>query len=134
MVNLKRKSRSLHVSKFLAVAALIMFQTVLSFTAWSQTIAVKGNVTDQDSGEGLPGVNVVVKGTTNGTITQPDGSYELSVSPTATLLFSFIGYTLQEVPVNNQTEINVALEMEATELEEVVAIGYGTVKKRDITG
>jgi TonB-linked SusC/RagA family outer membrane protein len=134
MVNLKRKSRSLHVSKFLAIAALIMFQTVLSFTAWSQTIAVKGNVTDQDSGEGLPGVNVVVKGTTNGTITQPDGSYELNVSPTATLQFSFIGYTMQEVPVNNQTEINVALEMEATELEEVVAIGYGTVKKRDITG
>ncbi|WP_320113312.1 TonB-dependent receptor [Draconibacterium orientale] len=134
MVNLKRKSRSLHVSKFLAIAALIMFQTVLSFTAWSQTIAVKGNVTDQDSGEGLPGVNVVVKGTTNGTITQPDGSYELNVSPTATLQFSFIGYTIQEVPVNNQTEINVALEMEATELEEVVAIGYGTVKKRDITG
>ncbi|WP_303919851.1 TonB-dependent receptor [Draconibacterium sediminis] len=134
MVNLKRKSRSLHVSKFLAVAALIMFQTVLSFTAWSQTIAVKGNVTDQDSGEGLPGVNVVVKGTTTGTITQPDGSYELNVSPTATLQFSFIGYTLQEVPVNNQTEINVALEMEATELDEVVAIGYGTVKKRDITG
>jgi TonB-linked SusC/RagA family outer membrane protein len=134
MVNLKRKSRSLHVSKFLAIAALIMFQTVLSFTAWSQTIAVKGNVTDQNSGEGLPGVNVVVKGTTNGTITQPDGSYELNVSPTATLQFSFIGYTMQEVPVNNQTEINVALEMEATELEEVVAIGYGTVKKRDITG
>lgn len=134
MVNLKRKNRSLHVSKFLAVAALIMFQSVLSFTAWSQTIAVKGNVTDQDSGEGLPGVNVVVKGTTNGTITQPDGSYELNVSPTATLQFSFIGYTMQEVPVNNQTEINVALEIEATELEEVVAIGYGTVKKRDITG
>ena len=134
MVNLKRKSRSLHVSKFLAVAALIMFQSVLSFAAWSQTIAVKGNVTDQDSGEGLPGVNVVVKGTTNGTITQPDGSYELNVSPTATLQFSFIGYTMQEVPVNNQTEINVALEIEATELEEVVAIGYGTVKKRDITG
>nr|WP_321357708.1 TonB-dependent receptor [uncultured Draconibacterium sp.] len=134
MVNLKRKSRSLHVSKFLAVAALIMFQSVLSFTAWSQTIAVKGNVTDQDSGEGLPGVNVVVKGTTNGTITQSDGSYELNVSPTATLQFSFIGYTMQEVPVNNQTEINVALEIEATELEEVVAIGYGTVKKRDITG
>ncbi|WP_321996426.1 TonB-dependent receptor [Draconibacterium orientale] len=134
MVNLKRKSRSLHVSKFLAIAALIMFQTVLSFTAWSQTIAVKGNVTDQNSGEGLPGVNVVVKGTTNGTITQPDGSYEINVSPTATLQFSFIGYTMQEVPVNNQTEINVALEMEATELEEVVAIGYGTVKKRDITG
>ncbi|MDX8338931.1 TonB-dependent receptor [Draconibacterium sp. IB214405] len=122
------------MSKLIAVAALIMFQTVLSFTAWSQTITVTGNVTDQNSGEGLPGVNVIVKGTTNGTITQPDGSYELNVSPNTTLQYSFIGYKLQEVVVNNQTEINVALEMETTELDEVVAIGYGTAKKKDITG
>ncbi len=134
MVNLKRKNQGPCKSKIFVVAALIMFQTILSFTAWSQTITVKGKVTDLNSGEELPGVNVVVKGTTNGTITQVDGSYQLTVSPTATLQYSFIGYKMQEVPVNGQTEINVTLETEATQLDEIIAVGYGTARRRDLTG
>ncbi|SHF46846.1 TonB-linked outer membrane protein, SusC/RagA family [Mariniphaga anaerophila] len=114
---------------------LILMQLCFAFTVFSQNITVKGKVIDAASGEELPGVNVVVKGTTTGTVTMADGTYQLEVPANdAVLLFSFIGFKLYEVPVNGNTTINVALEMETTELDEVVAIGYGTVKKRDLTG
>lgn len=95
---------------------------------------VSGMVTDQN-GAILPGVTVVVKGTTNGTITDIDGSYSLTDVPAdATLVFSFVGMKTKELTVNGQRVVNVLLEEETIGLEEVVAIGYGTVKKRDITG
>ena len=94
---------------------------------------VKGTVTDT-SGLPLPGVTIAIKGTTQGTITDPEGQYTLSGLPEkATLIFSFVGMKMKEVPVT-QTTINVSLEEEAIGLEEVVAIGYGTVRKKDITG
>jgi len=135
MVNSDRKSRALRWKyPFLNVGALILIQLCFAFTVFAQNITVNGKVTDQESGEALPGVNVVVKGTTNGTITMADGTYTLQVPSDATLQFSFIGFKLQEVTVNGNTTIDVALEVEATQLDEVVAIGYGTAKKRDITG
>ncbi|HPF51319.1 MAG TPA: TonB-dependent receptor [Draconibacterium sp.] len=135
MANSETKNHALRLKNlFRSVGVLILIQLCFAFTVFSQNITVKGKVTDISSGEELPGVNVVVKGTTTGTITMADGTYSLEVPSNGTLLFSFIGFTTQEIPVNGQTEINVGLVTEDTQLEEVVAIGYGTVKKRDLTG
>jgi TonB-linked SusC/RagA family outer membrane protein len=95
---------------------------------------VSGKVTDM-GGQALPGVTVVVKGTTQGTVTNADGSYSITNIPSdATLQFSFVGMKTQEVVVGSQTNINVVMEEETIGIDEVVAIGYGTVKKSDLTG
>ena len=99
-----------------------------------QQKSVSGTVTDE-SGLPLPGVTVVVKGTTQGTVTNPDGRYLLSGIPeTATLVFSFVGMLTQEIPVGDQTTLNVTMVMDAIGIEEVVAIGFGTQKRKDVTG
>ncbi len=94
---------------------------------------VSGVVSDETGP--LPGASIVVKGTTNGTQTDFDGNYTLSgVANNAVIVFSYIGYKTQEVPVNNQATINVTLEEDASQLEEVVVVGYGTQKKATLTG
>ncbi|MBW6480633.1 MAG: TonB-dependent receptor [Bacteroidales bacterium] len=99
-----------------------------------QQRSVSGKVTDS-SGLPLPGVTVVVKGTTQGTVTNADGNYTLTNIPDdATLVFSFVGMRTQEMVVGNHTRIDARMEEETIGLDEVVAIGYGVVKKRDITG
>jgi len=96
--------------------------------------SVTGKVTGA-KGEPLPGVTVVVKGTSSGTITNADGSYTISNIPdNAILVFSFVGMKSREVLVGNQTNINMILEEETIGIGEVVAIGYGTVRKSDLTG
>jgi TonB-linked SusC/RagA family outer membrane protein len=93
-----------------------------------------GKVTD-DKGQALPGVTIVVKGTATGTITNVDGNYSFpKVSPDETLVFSFVGMQSQEVSIGNKDVINVALSESNTSLNEVVVVGYGTAKKRDIVG
>ncbi|GAP68263.1 TonB-linked outer membrane protein, SusC/RagA family [Bacteroidales bacterium 6E] len=95
---------------------------------------VTGRVTDRN-GAPLPGVTVVIKGTTNGTITNTDGTYSISnLPPNATLLFTFVGMRAQEVVVGDRTSINVSMAEETIGIEEVVAVGYGTMKKAVITG
>lgn len=99
-----------------------------------QQSVISGKVTDA-TGQALPGVTVVVKGTTQGTITNPDGEYSLvGISDDATLVFSFVGMKTQEIEVGNQTTINVEMLEDVIGLEEVVAIGYGTMQKGDLTG
>lgn len=99
-----------------------------------QQKTVSGKVTDS-SGGGLPGVSVVIKGTTIGTITDMDGKYSLPKVPeNVTLQFSFVGMRSQDVTVGGKTTINVTLVEESIGIEEVVAVGYGTVKKSDLTG
>ncbi|WP_319481957.1 TonB-dependent receptor [uncultured Draconibacterium sp.] len=99
-----------------------------------QQNAVSGKVTDSN-GASLPGVTVVVKGTSNGVITDTDGNFSLSdVSPDNILIFSFIGMRSQEVPVGNQSVINVTMEVDVIGIEEVVTIGYGVQKKTTVTG
>ncbi len=95
---------------------------------------ISGTVLDENR-QSLPGVNVLEKGTTNGVSTDRDGKYVISVQgANSTLVFSFIGYAPQEVVVGEKTEINVSLAPDVKSLEEVVVIGYGEVKKRDLTG
>lgn len=97
-------------------------------------IPVTGKVTEE-GGEPLPGVNVLIKGTSVGTTTDVDGRYSLEVADgNAVLVFSFIGYVSQEVVVGNQTVIDLVLSADVQALEEVVVVGYGTVKKSDLTG
>lgn len=110
--------------------------TLLAFAGalFAQDRNVSGTVTDAQDGSGLPGVNVLVKGTTNGTTTDVEGSYTLSVPGNATLVFSFIGYAPQEILVGNQSAINIKLASDVQALEEVVVIGYGTQEKKDVTG
>ncbi len=97
--------------------------------------AVSGKVTDATSGEALPGVNVLVKGTSNGTATDANGQYQLDISSGAdTLVFSYIGYQSQTVPVNDRHEINAALQIQAVQGQEMVVVGYGEQKQADITG
>ncbi len=99
-----------------------------------QGFIVQGMVTDE-KGAPLPGVNIVEKGTSKGTISGNDGKYSISVSSSnATLVFSFVGYTTKEVPVAGKKIINVTLSEQAIGLKEVVAIGYGYQKKSDLTG
>jgi len=107
---------------------------VLSSAEMLQQIAITGTVTDTD-GEPLPGVNVVVKGTFLGAVTNADGAFSINVpDANATLVFSFVGYASREVTVGNQRSIDVQLQDDASLLDEVVVIGYGTMKKKDLTG
>ena len=94
---------------------------------------VSGKVTD-DSGEGLPGVTVQIKGTLSGSISDGEGNYSVEVSEGGILTFSFVGYSQQEILVGNRTVIDVSLETDIAQLSEVVVVGYGTQKKSDLTG
>ena len=95
---------------------------------------VSGQVTDQISGAGMPGVNVLVKGSTIGTVTDVEGRYSIQTEEqNAVLVFSFIGYTSQEVSVNGNTSINVSLAEDVQNLSEVVVVGYGTKQRRSVT-
>ncbi len=108
--------------------------TESSLVSGQQQSKIAGTVTD-DGGQPLPGVTVVVKGTTQGTITDANGRYSLSdVAKEATLIFSFVGMTSQEVPAGGKTQINVTLRASSIDIEEVVAVGYGVQKKSNVTG
>jgi len=113
----------------------IFFSLIVSFLAITFVLAqkqVSGRITDE-SGEGLPGVNVLIKGTTTGTTTDLDGNYRLSVGEDDVLVFSFVGFGSQEVTVGTRSVIDVAMGG-LTELQEVVITGYGVTQKSDLTG
>ena len=109
---------------------LALFATV---AVWAQNKTVSGTVLD-DSGSGVPGVSIMEQGSRNGTITDVDGKFTLSVKPGAILVFSSIGYETQEIPVGSQSTVNVLLKEDTQYLDEVVVIGYGSVKKSDLSG
>lgn len=124
-------SRTLRNSLLLLVMAIALCQ---HHTARAADITVSGKIID-DTGQSIPGVNILVKGTTIGTTSDSDGGYSLSVPDNATtLVFSFIGYATQEVSIDNRTSINVTLTPDVVSLSEVIVTGYGTQSKRDITG
>lgn len=121
------------IKKATRLLMLCFFFVAVSFGAYAQK-TVTGKVIDE-GGLPLPGVSVIIKGTTTGTVTGIDGDFSLAnVSNNATLVFSFVGMTPQEVQVGTQTTIDIKMLAEAIGLDEVVAIGYGTQKKANLTG
>jgi len=104
-----------------------------AMAVFAQQKTVTGKVTGSD-GVSLPGVNILEKGTTNGTVSDADGTFKISVNENATLTFSFIGYKTQEIIVGSQTNINAVLATDVTSLSEVVVVGYGLQEKKDVTG
>ena len=106
---------------------------LLPMCMFAQQITVQGIVKDQ-TGETVIGASVMEKGTTNGTITGIDGDFSLNMSSNGTLVVSFVGYKTQEVQVKGQKQLQVVLSEDAEMLDEVVVIGYGTMKKSDLTG
>jgi TonB-linked SusC/RagA family outer membrane protein len=102
--------------------------------AYAQNITVTGVVSDAGDQTTIPSVSIIIKGTTVGTQTDANGRYSISAPPTATLTFTYIGYTPQDIPVNNRTTINVVMASSARQLEQVVVVGYGTQRKIDVTG
>ncbi|MBK3518797.1 SusC/RagA family TonB-linked outer membrane protein [Carboxylicivirga marina] len=110
-----------------------IFLFLLAITSQAQNLTVTGTVTDASDGLPLPGVSVVIKGTTTGTVTNVDGQYQLMANQGDVLVFSFIGMTAQEATITSAT-IDIALEEDATDLDEVVVVGYGVQKKALVTG
>ena len=120
--------------KNMRIVLLFFIVAVISLHVSAQNVTVKGTVTDK-TGETVIGASVVQKGnTSNGAITDIDGNYTISIPSNATLIFSYVGMTTQEIAVKGQKVINVTLADDAQALEEVVVIGYGTAKKKDLTG
>ncbi len=113
---------------------LLFISFSFAFQAFAQDIQVSGKVSDARDGSSLPGATVQVKGTTNGMLTDLDGKYSLKVKSGSVLSFTFIGYDPQEVTVTSQRTLDIALQQSSTTLDQVVVIGYGTVKKSDATG
>jgi TonB-dependent starch-binding outer membrane protein SusC len=112
-------------------AAILLF-TLFTVTAWSQTQTVTGVV--KDATGAIPSVSVMEKGTTNGVVTDLDGKFSFAVSKNAVLVFSFVGYTTQEIPIGTQNVFNITMAEDSKTLGEVVVVGYGTQKKKDLTG
>ncbi len=119
--------------KKLPLAGLLVFLLLTSAMAQAQKITLSGVVKDA-TGAGMPGVSILIKGSSLGTSTDASGNFNLQASANDVLVFSFIGYVTQEVAVGNQTTINVTMQDDVKTLEEYVVVGYGTQKKSDLTG
>ncbi|MFA6482429.1 MAG: TonB-dependent receptor [Bacteroidales bacterium] len=119
-------------NRILILATLVLFGSSFVF---AQNRMLTGKVTGADTGETLPGASVSIKGTLRGSITDLNGNYQIEVLPgDAILVFSFVGYEPKEIEIGNQTTVNVILAIKNSSLEEVVVIGYGIVRKSDLTG
>ena len=140
--NCLSKSKRFHLLMLLFISSLMMTQSGLSAgfsPEWRMAslleddVTITGSVVDEN-GEPLPGATIAVQGTTRGTVTNLDGNFSITVPESSTLVVSFIGYQAQTIKVTNQTVLNIRLAQDASALEEVVVIGYGTQKKSDLTG
>lgn len=128
----KEKPISKNDTNFRRSFFFILIGLFVSLGAFAQKITVTGQVKDQ-SNAGVIGASVVEKGTTNGTMTDMDGKFSLTVSPKATLTITYIGYRSQEIAVKGTSPLNIVLQENTELLEEVVVIGYGSVKRKDVT-
>ncbi len=126
-----QKNKNLKHMKHL-LGTMILF--LCSAFIWAQEVTITGKVTSAEDGAPIPGASVLVEGTTNGTITSIDGDYSLNANKGEVLVFSFIGMETQKVTIGAETNINIVLTSQVSDLEEVVVVGYGTQKKRDLTG
>jgi TonB-dependent starch-binding outer membrane protein SusC len=113
---------------------LLLLTFVISGQIQAQERSVSGKVTSSEDGSAIPGVSIIVTGTTTGTITDLDGNYKLNVPSGATLTFSSVGYGSQTIEVGTRSVLDMVLQPDITELSEIVVIGYGTREKKDLTG
>ncbi|MGA1977100.1 MAG: TonB-dependent receptor [Bacteroidales bacterium] len=120
--------------RILKKLSLLFLGILITGAINAQGVKITGKVKDAADGSALIGVTIQEKGTTNGALTDVNGNYSITVGKTATLIFSYIGYKAQEIVVGNQATIDVKMAVESQALQEVVVIGYGTVKKSDATG
>lgn len=114
---------------------LMLLITVVSSPAlvWAQERTITGTITEEATGTAVPGVNVLVKGTTRGTVSDIEGNYSISASDNETLVFSSVGFVTEEVPVGNRSTINLSLSQDIQSLSEVVVVGYGTQERAKVT-
>ena len=122
------------MKRIFTISGLVLLCSLFFTYAYAQNTTLKGKVTDATTGESLIGVSVIIKGTTTGTQTDASGTFTLSVSPNATLVLTYIGYTEQQVSVGTASTIAIKMLPAASELQQVVVIGYGTQRKVDNTG
>lgn len=115
------------------LSLVLLFSLLIPFSAFAQQIQLTGSVIDS-TGEPIIGASVIEKGTTNGLITDFDGNFSLNVDPQATIVVSYVGYKSEEIALNGRRNIQIILKEDALMLEETVVIGYGTMKKSDMTG
>ena len=134
-LKLSRKKNTRHLFKLLICLILLGFSPMISQLSAQGTRTVTGTVLSAADNMGIPGVNVIEKGTTNGTVTNIDGEYTLTVSESSRyLVYSFVGMKTQEMAIGSNSIIDVTMAEDMIGLDEVVAIGYGTVRKSDLTG
>jgi TonB-linked SusC/RagA family outer membrane protein len=117
-----------------AILLSLLVISLLSSQVRAQSRQISGKVTSKEDGTAMPGVNILVQGTTRGTTTDADGVYSIEADAANNLVFSFIGYTSVTLPIGNQTTMDIVLEYDVTSLSEVVVVGYGTQRKVDVTG
>lgn len=123
----------LNRTRMIMTAFMIVLLCLTSWRVTAQTQSITGIVKSSDDNAGLPGVNILIEGTTAGTVTDGDGRYSIEASTGAVLVFTSIGYLTQRIVVASQSTIDLVLQLDVTSLEEVVVIGYGTVERRDLT-
>lgn len=120
--------------KSLVKTTLMAITMLVSLSTFAQDKTVSGKVTDKSDGSGMPGVSVSVQGSNRGTQTDVNGTYNISTPANATLIFSFVGFTKQEIAVGTRSEMNVVLASADKALDEVIVVGYGTTTRKDATG
>jgi TonB-linked SusC/RagA family outer membrane protein len=126
---LRRSSLAIRKA-FVGLLCLSLMSTVVT----AQDRTVTGTVTSSEDNLGLPGVNVIIRGTSTGTVTDVEGNYSIDVTEGAALVFSSVGFVTQEILVGTQSQINLTLQADITALEEIVVVGYGTQQKVNLTG
>lgn len=120
--------------KSLIKTTLMAITVLVSLSTFAQDKLVSGKVTDKSDGSGMPGVSVSVKGSNKGTQTDVNGAYKISAPANATLIYSFVGFTKQEIVIGNRSEVNINLVSGDRALDEVIVVGYGTTTRKDATG
>lgn len=134
MKNFRAFGKLLNRISFIILLSLFLAFSQNGSGQQGETRLISGTVTDADNNYPLPGASIVIKGTQTGTVTDLNGKFSISVTSGATLVFSFIGYQTIELPIENQTTLNIVMSESRQTLDEIVVIGYGATLKKEVTG
>ncbi|MCG8310778.1 MAG: TonB-dependent receptor [Cytophagales bacterium] len=124
----------LNIERWPKTRLTIMLWLLIASTGWAQSGTITGKVTSLENSDGLPGVSILVKGTSTGVITDINGDYSIEASSSDILVFSYVGYVTEEVEIGSKSVIDLSMTPDITSLEEIIVVGYGTMKKSDLTG